>query len=822
MQTLFRFSKFNFVFIALLFFYYLDVFSAEFQLINAEFSGIDYSFARTKPCVTDFDRDGRIDLLIGWLDTHKIAHWEQSSSTSTSFSQRTPQFNGIQHNYNPTPCVTDIDGDGLMDLLVGYGEGGIEGHIARYEQTSTNSTDFTLRQSQFDNITVGFSPAPYVTDLDNDDKLDLLIGTSDGNIVRYEQIVENSVDFSLVTSNFNSIDVGSFATPFVSDYNDDGLLDLFVGEEDGNINHYIQNSVNSTSFTRSTTTFSGISVALNSAPCMTDINKDNYPDLLVGKYRDHIEHWAIIPPSVSTDDITDIDHNSCSSGVTVDAEIDIVSAGVCWSTSQNPTIDDPHTDDGSSTGHFNSNITGLAPNTTYYVRGYSEDNYSIRYGYQKSFTTQSFNPEVIPGYALDLDGGEYVEMAYSYEMNPEEFTVSFWVRAEDGQGTFRALVTSRSVTKGYMFYASDDDHWEFWTRDGTSTSNKVEGPEIVLNEWVHIAGTYDGTDMCFYVNGELSGTLSSVSFTPNSYYPLRIGAGNTEGTADYFFNGKIDEVRIWNKARTADEIREDMHIALLGSESNLVSYWQFNEGTGIVLSDNIENNSGQLLNTEEADWLISDIPFGPGYSNMKIIDATGLVNFETTDLTMDVSSKTGVDTIVVNKIEFPPNIEPAIDDSVFNSQYWVINKYGNGSITADISCILNENIVEEDVNLQNSIRLHSRNSTSSDSNWTYICNAGIVNDETNTVTFSGILNFGQMIISRYVLGIPQNVTSVIDGNNLTLTWDAVPNKTFYKIYASDDPYGNYILVGAEIGESWTTPYSESKKFYYVIAINDAK
>lgn len=265
-----------------------------------------------------------------------------------------------------------------------------------------------------------------------------------------------------------------------------------------------------------------------------------------------------------------------------------------------------------------------------------------------------------------------------------------------------------------------------------------------------------------------------------------------------------------------------MHIALLGSESNLVSYWQFNEGTGIVLSDNIENNSGQLLNTEEADWLISDIPFGPGYSNMKIIDATGLVNFETTDLTMDVSSKTGVDTIVVNKIEFPPNIEPAIDDSVFNSQYWVINKYGNGSITADISCILNENIVEEDVNLQNSIRLHSRNSTSSDSNWTYICNAGIVNDETNTVTFSGILNFGQMIISRYVLGIPQNVTSVIDGNNLTLTWDAVPNKTFYKIYASDDPYGNYILVGAEIGESWTTPYSESKKFYYVIAINDAK
>jgi len=809
------------VFILLIFFYRITLFSAEFELVNSEFSGIYYQYAMTKPCVTDLDGDGLLDLLVGGLDDDRIAHWEQSGYGSTTFIQRTPQFNGIELLYDPAPAVTDIDGDGLLDLIIGYGQSGIIGYLARYEQRSHNSTIFDFITSQFDGINSGYGAAPFFTDLDNDDKLDLLIGNIDGTIVRYEQIAANSTDFSLITSNFNSIDVGKSSAPFISDYNNDGLLDLLIGEEDGNINHYIQNSVNSTSFTLSTTTFSGIAVDLYSAPCITDINNDSYPDLLLGKWRHYIEHWSVIPPTVTTDNIAGITQNSCSSGVTVDAGTDIISAGVCWSVSQYPNAGGPHTADGNNAGHFISEVTGLTPNTNYYLRAYSKDNYTTVYGDQRSFKTLSFVPDSLPGHALDIDGGEYAEMPYSYEMNPDEFTVSFWVKAEDGQGTPRSPVTSRSSTTGFMFYASGEDRWEFWTRKGDSVSNKLTGPAVVLDEWVHIAGTYDGTEMCLYVNGEIAGRLDSVSYVPNTQYPLRIGAGYTEGAADYFFNGKIDEVKIWNIAKTAEGIRSDINIALTGTEPNLVSYWQFSDAGGNTLSDTTGNNDGLLINTEDIDWVGSTIPFGPGIANAKIVDAAEPVIFDGSGVSMDFTAKTGTDTIVVNKIEFPPNIEPGEPESPLNSQYWVIRRYGNGTFTTDISFTLNDDILENDADFLNSIRLYTRSNTS-DSSWTYVSKAGYVNDVSNTVTFTGITEFGQMMITRYVLGVPQSVTATAAGGNLTITWEPVPNKVFYKIFASDEPYGTFVLADAVIGESWTTSFSKQKKFYYIVAVNEAK
>ena len=61
--------------------------------------------------------------------------------------------------------------------------------------------------------------------------------------------------------------------------------------------------------------------------------------------------------------------------------------GVCWSTSQNPTIADSHSTDGTGTGIFVSNLTGLTLNTAYYVRAYATNNVGTAYGNEVSFTT---------------------------------------------------------------------------------------------------------------------------------------------------------------------------------------------------------------------------------------------------------------------------------------------------------------------------------------------------------------------------------------------------------------------------------------------------
>jgi len=95
------------------------------------------------------------------------------------------------------------------------------------------------------------------------------------------------------------------------------------------------------------------------------------------------------PPTVTTTTITNITQTTATGGgnVTSQGSSLVTARGVCWSTSSNPTISDPHTTDGSGTGSFTSNITGLTANTPYYVRAYATNSAGTSYGSQVSFTT---------------------------------------------------------------------------------------------------------------------------------------------------------------------------------------------------------------------------------------------------------------------------------------------------------------------------------------------------------------------------------------------------------------------------------------------------
>ena len=77
----------------------------------------------------------------------------------------------------------------------------------------------------------------------------------------------------------------------------------------------------------------------------------------------------------------------CGGNVTADGGANVTARGVCWSTSQNPTINNSHTTDGSGTGSFTSNLTGLTAGTTYYVRAYATNSEGTAYGSQVTFTT---------------------------------------------------------------------------------------------------------------------------------------------------------------------------------------------------------------------------------------------------------------------------------------------------------------------------------------------------------------------------------------------------------------------------------------------------
>jgi uncharacterized protein (TIGR02145 family) len=122
------------------------------------------------------------------------------------------------------------------------------------------------------------------------------------------------------------------------------------------------------------------------------INRDDYPE----SYGFSVRCVKNVLPEVSTDNITNITGTTATGGGKVINEgmNPVTSRGVCWSISLNPTLNDPHTVDGSGPGVFVSQITGLNPLTTYYVRAYATNQVGTSYGNQVNFTTLDPYPVV--------------------------------------------------------------------------------------------------------------------------------------------------------------------------------------------------------------------------------------------------------------------------------------------------------------------------------------------------------------------------------------------------------------------------------------------
>lgn len=113
-------------------------------------------------------------------------------------------------------------------------------------------------------------------------------------------------------------------------------------------------------------------------------------------------------PVVTTAAVANVSANSATGGgnVTADGGSVVTARGVCWSTTENPTVNDSHTTDGSGVGNFNSTITGLTANTTYYVRAYATNAIGTAYGESVSITTGG---QPCPGAptVTDVDGNTY-------------------------------------------------------------------------------------------------------------------------------------------------------------------------------------------------------------------------------------------------------------------------------------------------------------------------------------------------------------------------------------------------------------------------------
>ncbi|MEA3497354.1 MAG: LamG-like jellyroll fold domain-containing protein, partial [Bacteroidota bacterium] len=209
-----------------------------------------------------------------------------------------------------------------------------------------------------------------------------------------------------------------------------------------------------------------------------------------------------------------------------------------------------------------------------------------------------------PKNALDFDGfSDYVDISASSSLNNDNFTVEMWAKIDATQTWNTLLDKGLQHTPGDWYFVCING--SYGVIFGYNSSNEFTF-NFGDNGWHHIAVTCDGTSITGYLDGiQIHSSSSSYTKSTNA---IRMGrrVDTTGSLGSYDFNGKLDEVRIWNSARSADQIRENMCNSITGGESGLVAYYNFDNTSGATLQDFSGNsNDGTLYNMANDDWVTS-------------------------------------------------------------------------------------------------------------------------------------------------------------------------------------------------------------------------
>lgn len=229
-----------------------------------------------------------------------------------------------------------------------------------------------------------------------------------------------------------------------------------------------------------------------------------------------------------------------------------------------------------------------------------------------SQTPHSFPDNLGSGNAMDFDGtGDYVSMSDpNWTLN--DFTVECWFYLDkhdrsQGSGYRTYLLDSRgdgSQTNRSFSLIIDSvpggsgdieiHHQVDWPSGGWSEfQHTISDP---AGGWHHTALLRKGTTLEIYLDGVfLSNTATQPGSLPVKNDVLNIDSdwriGDFYSSGFYPINGKIDEVRVWNVARTQVQIRDDMCRSLQGNETGLIGYWNMNDASSS--SDlNVMDNTG--------------------------------------------------------------------------------------------------------------------------------------------------------------------------------------------------------------------------------------
>ena len=355
--------------------------------------------------------------------------------------------------------------------------------------------------------------------------------------------------------------------------------------------------------------------------------------------------------------------------------------------------------------------------------------------------TPDCDPQGIPGNAglFDDEGGfvftDRIDLGSTNSM-----TMSAWVRPNGVQNDYTGIVTASDGNAfGFNFRPNMElgYHWPnglwYWS----------SGLYIPENEWSHVAIVTEPTGITLYLNGvgvKHEFEPGEVQTTAAAFH-----IGSYLAWESRNFDGLIDEVCIWDRPLTEEEIRLGMHLTKNGNDPALKAYFQFNAAGGPV-SDRIGLAHANF--TGGASRTFSSAPVGAGASEAKRIDGPKRTNFLDRAVALEFDGESPQGEVVVSRIEVDPDQYP---NDKADPGYWVVHNFGNQNATQLRSLLLGiPDVSEDDLQFTPGFVLHHRSFNDEEESWNYKNLADqVYAGENGYALYNDVaLPFGQLSISR--------------------------------------------------------------------------
>ena len=361
-------------------------------------------------------------------------------------------------------------------------------------------------------------------------------------------------------------------------------------------------------------------------------------------------------------------------------------------------------------------------------------------------------PDTIPGKALFVNTDGYGNVGNSDDLDfdgTKTFTMAAWVKPNSSN------MTGYIFTKYDRFVAGQ---YQFGVEGGKLIGHRETPPwqatgatSLQPNQWYHLATTFDGSQIRVFVNGVEDGSIAMTGSIGSINKDILIGARHKSGNVDEHFDGQIEELAIWNRALSLQEIRTLRHLTQYPENDNsLVAYYQFNETAGLIYDRaGFAHASLEAAATRET----STCPVGGGTSQLLDINSAGNYAFGNTGISLDFKNGGHPDGEIVGfRLNVLPDVVPTTT-TIPDTGYWIINNYGLNTNQIELNEIKFSDLEMTNVEASNfsNLKLYKRSSNEDINGWGTSIDVADASAGNNSITYSsenGITSFGQFLIQK--------------------------------------------------------------------------